>query len=102
MHVVIDHATIARVSAAIDGADLGHSIRLVRLVDGISTYTCRIGSEPKVREFSSYDDASAYVAARKRWLQAVAVISALTGIEPEILMAPPHDTMADADGDDGA
>nr|WP_250808390.1 hypothetical protein [Neorhizobium tomejilense] len=77
---MIDQQTIDRIAAAIKSADIGHSMTLTRLVDGVHTYTLTI--DGKVEEFVDNDeDAIDQVYARirevKHLKQAEAVISAL-------------------------
>jgi len=72
---------IERVAAAIDGADIGHSMKLVRLVDGVCTY--RVEIDGSVEEFTDDEDLAieqAYARIRqvKQRKQAEAVIAALT------------------------
>ncbi|WP_132412581.1 hypothetical protein [Neorhizobium sp. S3-V5DH] len=100
----IDQATIDRVAAAIDSAELGYSMRQVRLVDGINTYTLTIDGMP-TEEFTDNDGGGAtdqvYARIRevKQRKQAEAVIAALTGSAPQH-----HERCRDCDGyncDDG-
>lgn len=77
----LDEDTIDRVADAIEHADTNHSLWLVRLVDGVHTYSVVVGG--KAREFTDDDDASAsdqayaFIRKVKRRIQAEAVISAL-------------------------
>lgn len=79
---MIDQQTIDRVAAAIDSVDATHSMRLIRLVDGVSTY--RLELDGTVEEFTDTDEDDAidlcYARIRqvKQRKQAEAVIAALT------------------------
>lgn len=80
----VDQDTIDRVAAAIDSAELGYSMRQVRLIDGINTYALTIDGMP-TEEFTDSDimgGATDQVYARirevKQRRQAEAVIAALT------------------------
>lgn len=81
-NIVVDQTTIDRVAAAIESAELGYSMRQVRLVDGINTYTLTIDGMP-TEEFTDNEDGEAtdqvYARIRevKRRKQAEAVIAAL-------------------------
>ncbi|WP_165915023.1 hypothetical protein, partial [Rhizobium sp. PP-F2F-G48] len=74
-----------RVAAAIEGAQISHSLKLTRLVDGISTYTVTVDSE--THEFvdtdteNAIDQAYAHIRAIKQRCQAEAVIAALAATE---------------------
>lgn len=78
---MIDQRTIERVAAAIDSVDASHSMRLIRLVDGVSTY--RLEMDGAVEEFTDTDEDDAidlcYARIRqvKQRKQAEAVIAAL-------------------------
>jgi hypothetical protein len=78
---MVDQATIDRVAAALEGADIGHSMSLTRLLDGVHTYTLKIRGE--IETFIDNDEADAidqvYTRIRevKHRLQAEAVIAAL-------------------------
>lgn len=78
---MVDQKTIDRVAAAIDSADVGHSLSLVRLVDGVSTY--RLELDGSVEEFTdgeieqAIDQAYARIRQVKQRKQAEAVIAAL-------------------------
>ena len=83
---MIDQATIDRVAAAIDSANIDHAIRLIRLEDGIATYIAEInGSTVEFTdnyEAEAIDQAYAHVRAVKQRLQAEAVIAALASEAP--------------------
>lgn len=87
---MVDQQTIDRVAAAIDSAEIGHSMRLIRLIDGVSTY--RLEIEGSVEEFTDDDTDSAidqvYARIRKvrQRKQAEAVIAALT--PPTLVVGP--------------
>lgn len=76
----VDQQTIDHVAAAIDSADVGFSMSLTRLVDGISTYELRM--DGNVEEFGDTDDLYARVREIKHRKQAEAVIAAITGGRP--------------------
>lgn len=79
---MVDQATIDRVASAIDGADIGFSMTLTELVDGVHTF--RLEIDGLVEDFVDNDeeDASEQARARLRSIklrkQAEAVIDALT------------------------
>ena len=79
--------TIDRVAAALEGADIGHSMKLTRLIDGVHTYTLTING--KIEDFTDNDDNDAvdqvYARIRevKHRLRAEAVIAALHAPIPE-------------------
>lgn len=64
------------IAHAIETAEFGWRIELTRLVDGEHTFTLTLG-DGRILEFSSHDDAYAYVAAERRLVQARAVLSAI-------------------------
>lgn len=78
---MLDEATISRIAAAIDAADVNYSLRLTRLVEGISTYTLTL--DGATEEFVDNDEAEAIDQAHarlrnyKQRKQAEAVIAAL-------------------------
>ncbi|MDW9478676.1 hypothetical protein GOB57_08155 [Sinorhizobium meliloti] len=79
---MVDPNMIERVAAALDGAEIGHSMSLTRLIDGVHTYALRM--DGKVEEFVDDEDDEAIhkVHARIREIrlrkQAEAVIAALS------------------------
>lgn len=79
---MVDQKTVEKVAAAIDSVDLSHSMRLIRLVDGVSTY--RLELDGAVEEFTDTDEDDAidlcYARIRqvKQRKQAEAVIAALS------------------------
>lgn len=82
---------VERVARAIDEADVGYSINLTRLVDGVSTYTLRYHGLSDLLEFGSYDEASEHVRAARDERRARAAIEALM---------EPTDAMLDAVADE--
>lgn len=76
-----DEATISRVAAAIDAADINYSLRLTRLVDGVSTYTLTLDGATEEfvdnDEDEAIDQAHARLRSYKQRKQAEAVIAAL-------------------------
>lgn len=78
----IDQQTIERIAAAIDSVDLDHSMRLVRLVDGVHTYRLELDGVVDFVTDSIDEDAVEICYARIRQVkqrkQAEAVIAALT------------------------
>ena len=93
---MIDQTVIDCVAAAIESADIGYSMRQIRLVDGINTYAVSIEGMP-TEEFTDSDDASAsdqcYARIRevKQQRQAEAVIAALSSSHPAQNMLTEHD-----------
>ena len=79
---MLDEATISRVASAIDAADVSYSLRLTRLVDGVSTYALTL--DGTTEEFVDNDEAEAInqaharIRSYKQRKQAEAVIAALT------------------------
>ncbi|WP_421580834.1 hypothetical protein [Shinella sp. M31] len=67
---------IDKITTALEEAALGYSMNLIRLVDGVSTYRLAY-SDGEVLEFDNTDDLYLHVAAKKRRVQAHAVIEAL-------------------------
>lgn len=82
---MIDHLTIEKVAAAIESADVSYSMRLIRLVDGVSTYRLELGDD--VEELTDTDDDNAvdlcYARIRqvKQRKQAEAVISVIASTD---------------------
>jgi hypothetical protein len=90
---MVDQATIDRVAAALEGADIGHSMSLTRLLDGVHTYTLKIRGEIETLIDNDEADAIDQVYTRirevKHRLQAEAVIAALNPTPaPEIAVHP--------------
>lgn len=77
----IDQTMIDRIADAIDGTYLPHSMTLIRLVDGVSTYRVTINGETK--EFTDNDDenaseqAHAFIKSVRQRRQAEAIVAAL-------------------------
>ncbi|RWQ35485.1 MAG: hypothetical protein EOS20_18425 [Mesorhizobium sp.] len=67
---------VERVADALETAELGYSMELIRLVDGESTYRLKY-SDGETLEFSSSDEVYEHVAQRKRLSQATAAIAAM-------------------------
>lgn len=67
---------IDRVAKAIESIPFDYSIKLIRLVDGISTYEVKCGGYEPV-EFTSYQDAMDHCALWRSRLQARAAIKIL-------------------------
>jgi len=65
------------VARAIEDAQIGYNISLTRLVDGVSTYECRVDGVEGVIKFDGYSDALEFVTERKRRVQADAAILAM-------------------------
>jgi len=73
-----DTPILERVARAIEGAQIGYSIRLVRLVNGVATHELTYdGLQGAPLEFASHLEASEYVTARKREIQAKAALEAM-------------------------
>lgn len=77
----ISQDTIDRIAAALESADIGHTMSLTRLVDGIHTYTLKIRGEIETfvdsDEANAIDQVYARIREAKHRLQAEAVIAAL-------------------------
>lgn len=69
---------VEKIAIAIESADaaFGYSIRLVRLVDGESTYSLTMPGHDEAL-FSSYDDAAEEMADTRKYARARAVLAAL-------------------------
>lgn len=70
---------IERAAEAIEKADVGFNLRLVRLVDGVSTYTLTYDDGSPVLEFESTDDAYDHIRQKKAVAQATAALTAALG-----------------------
>lgn len=68
---------IERVARAMDEADLGYSIQLVRLVDGVATYELRDGDRGESLFYPSHAEAAEAIAAKRRLVKARAAIEAM-------------------------
>lgn len=75
---------VKRVRDALRNANVGYSISLTRLVDGVSTYEVVIHGDCCMREFSSHEEALEYVTERREEGRARAAIETLR--EPTELM----------------
>jgi hypothetical protein len=74
-----------RVAAALERAEIGYSLKLTRLVDGVSTYTLTYDDGTPPIEFGDNSDAYAHIAAKKRLRAATLAIEAMR--EPtEVMM----------------
>ncbi|TIS78006.1 MAG: hypothetical protein E5W94_11460 [Mesorhizobium sp.] len=69
-------AMVEAVATALETADVGYSMSLVRLIDGVSTYELRY-DDGETLEFSSSDEVYEHVAQKKRLVQATAAIAAV-------------------------
>ena len=66
------------VARAIDAADVGFSMELTRLVDGVATYTFTVKTDPPtVRDFEDRDEGYAWIHDLKSHARARAAIAAL-------------------------
>lgn len=81
---MMESTMIERVAQAIEQAQIGYSISMVRLVDGVATFECRVDGVEGVLEFDSHAEALEFVTARQREFQARAAIEAMS--EPTKLM----------------
>lgn len=68
---------VERVARAIEDADIGYSIRLTRLVDGIATYTLTDSDREGELEFPSHGEALEYITRKKIERKARAAIEAM-------------------------
>lgn len=75
---------IERVAKAIEGADVGYSMNLTRLVDGVHTYTLTYDDGTPPLEFGSTDDVYDHVTARRQFARARAALEEL--LEPSVAM----------------
>ncbi|RWB50676.1 hypothetical protein [Mesorhizobium sp.] len=64
------------VADALEKAEIGYSMNLIRLVDGVSTYRLRY-DDGETLEFGSPDEVYEHVAQKKRLTQATAAIAAV-------------------------
>lgn len=87
---------IERVKAALQGSrcSFGYSIKLVRLVDGVSTYRL-VYDDAGPFEFDSHEEASRHVARRKAEVDAIAAIRAMREPTPAMRAALPLTTQYD-------
>lgn len=76
---------VERVADAMEDADVGYSIQLVRLVDGVSTYHLTDSDRGPALHFGSHSSASEYIQKKNRLLRARAAIEAMR--EPTEAMA---------------
>lgn len=73
-----------RVATALEGAEIGYSLRLTRLVDGVSTYTLTYDDGSPPIQFDDNSDAYAHIAAKKRTKAAMLALEAMR--EPTLEM----------------
>lgn len=79
-----DASVIEAVADALESTDVGYSMRLTRMVDGVHTYELDYGNgEPKL-EFASTDEVYEHVGRRKRASQAKAAIDAYLSALPKL------------------
>lgn len=77
---------ITRVADAIADAEVGYNMTLVRLVDGISTYSLRY-DDGETLEFGSLGECYEHINSKKRAAQARAAIEAMREPTPEMVSA---------------
>lgn len=65
-----------KIATAIEGAEVGYRLHLVKLVDGVSTYHLTFDGDEPI-EFDCTDDAYALIASRKRLRGADLALSAI-------------------------
>jgi hypothetical protein len=78
---MVDHKTIEQVATALGNADVGHSLELTKLVDGVHTYILKMDSKSEEfvdsEEDTALDQAYARIREIKHRKQAEAVVTAL-------------------------
>ncbi|MGH6754919.1 MAG: hypothetical protein ACREDP_22400 [Bradyrhizobium sp.] len=67
---------IEQVARAIRDADIGYSIQLTRLVDGVHTYATVVNGQPAM-EFDCYEDASEHARGQRETAKARAAIAVM-------------------------
>lgn len=75
----VTEAMVEIAAKAMDDAEFGFSLRLTRLVDGVSTYELTYSDGSPQLEFEDTDQAYEHVAQRKRLTQARAALTAAVG-----------------------
>lgn len=91
---------IERVAKAIREADeIGYSISLARLVDGVTTYELDYGGGESPLEFETHSEALEHVVARRNCARARAAIEAMREPTPE-MRAAMRDTLESCRDDD--
>lgn len=78
---------VERIAAALAQAEVGYSLSLTRLIDGVSTYTLTYDDGTPPLEFDYNDDAYAHIAAKKRAKAARLVLEAMREPTAEMLSA---------------
>lgn len=68
---------VERVADAMEDAEVGYSIQLARLVDGVSTYQLTDSDRGPALHFGSHSSASEYIQKKNRLLRARAAIEAM-------------------------
>ncbi|PTR11766.1 MULTISPECIES: hypothetical protein [unclassified Novosphingobium] len=68
----------AAIVQAMEAADCGHHLELTRLVDGVSTYTVKVGEE--TAEFEWLDDAQTWIGEVKTKRKSAAILAACTAL----------------------
>lgn len=81
-----EQTMIERVVDALEGAQVGYHMKLIRLVDGESTYSLRY-DDGEYLEFPETDEVYAHVAAKKRRMQVRAVLETLREPSREMIGA---------------
>lgn len=76
-----------RMARAMEAAEIGYEMKLVSLINGISTYRPRY-SDGEVFDFGSTDEVYEHIADRKRRTQVEAVLDAMRETDPS------HDMMS--------
>lgn len=91
----MSESMIERVGRAIREADeIGYSISLARLVDGVTTYELDYGGGESPLEFETHSEALEHVVARRNCARARAAIEAMREPTPEMrafIRQSPHD-----------
>jgi hypothetical protein len=70
---------IDAVAKAIEGAEVEYNLKLISLIDGVSTYTLDYYDGAPPLKFECIDDGYAHIAQTKRLKAARAVVSAVKG-----------------------
>lgn len=80
------HPLLERAMNAMEDADVGYTLSLTKLVDGVSEYTAVIdGLEPRI--FGSHSAASKWVAHHRRFVKARALLAELQNLTPDVVEA---------------
>ena len=83
---------IERGADALERAEIGYSLRLTRLVDGVSTYTLTYDDGTPPIEFGDNSDAYANISAKKRLRAAMLAIASIEAAGYAIV--PARETVA--------